>query len=139
MLIGKQGMYKGLNQFLVIMIPAFLLAFLPVSESLGSVNISPTGGSVNVGGFGFSWGTGGGGIAGALCTIVGWFKGPVGKAIASLAVIFLGIAAFFGKAQWGTALLYAAGITAIFSADQIINAVVPAAAGYSCGGINISI
>jgi type IV secretory pathway VirB2 component (pilin) len=132
-------MYKGLNQFLVIMIPAFLLAFLPVSQSLGAaqMNLSPSGGNVCAAGFCFSWGTGGGGIAGALCTIVGWFKGPVGKAIASLAVIFLGIAAFFGKAQWGTALLYAAGITAIFSADQIINAVVPAAAGYSCNTISI--
>lgn len=56
----------------------------------------------------------------ALCQVVGWLSGPIGAAIASFAVIFLGIGAFFGKVTWGTAVLTAVAIFTIFGADVII-------------------
>ena len=75
----------------------------------------------------FYFGTGGnaaGGIAKALCSIAGWFQGGVGQAIASLAIIFLGISAFFGKVTWGTALIFACGVFAIFGSADIVKAIV---------------
>src|SRR4051812_7700784 len=65
-----------------------------------------------------------------LCGIAGWFTSGTGKAIATIAVIFLGIAAFFGKVTWGLALMFAVGIFAIFGASEIVNAV---AAGHNSG------
>jgi type IV secretory pathway VirB2 component (pilin) len=80
----------------------------------------------------FMEGAGGGGIAYSLCKIVYWFtEDGIGKAIASLAVIFLGIQAFFGKVQWGTALMFVAGIFAIFGSQEIVDAVT---GGMSSGG-----
>ena len=58
-----------------------------------------------------------------LCGVVSWFTGRTGKAVATMAVIFLGIAAFFGKVTWGLALMFAVGIFAIFGAASIVNAV----------------
>ena len=71
-----------------------------------------------------SLGVGGGGIGESLCTIVSWFTvGGVGSAVASLAVIFLGIGAFFGKVTWGMALMFATGIFAIFGSSEIVSAI----------------
>lgn len=79
----------------------------------------------STGGFYFGTGDGAaGGIANALCNIAGWFQGGVGQAIASLAIIFLGISAFFGKVTWGTALLFAVGVFAIFGSADIVKAIV---------------
>ncbi len=64
-----------------------------------------------------------GGIGGAMCNVVKWFNGQTGKAIATLAIIVLGIAAFFGKVTWGMALMFAIGIFAIFGAANIVEAV----------------
>jgi type IV secretory pathway VirB2 component (pilin) len=58
-----------------------------------------------------------------LCAISAWFSGGTGKAIATVAIIFLGIAAFFGKVTWGLALMFAVGIFAIFGANDIIAAI----------------
>jgi type IV secretory pathway VirB2 component (pilin) len=69
---------------------------------------------------GLAFGTGGDEIGLALCEVVGWLSGPIGAAIASFAVIFLGIGAFFGKVTWGTAVLTATAIFTIFGADAII-------------------
>lgn len=111
------------------MTPEFAHAFLNGGISFGGGGVS--------GGIGFGSGGFGaaGGIAGALCEIAGWFTEPggVGSAIASIAIVFLGISAFFGKTTWGTALLFATGIFAIFGADQIINAITLGQAG-GCGG-----
>lgn len=80
---------------------------------------------IGSGGFYFGAGDGAaGGIANALCNIAGWFQGGVGQAIASLAIIFLGISAFFGKVTWGTALMFACGIFAIFGSADIVKAIV---------------
>mgnify|MGYP000718124670 CR=1 FL=1 len=64
-----------------------------------------------------------GGIGEMMCRVVDWFNGSTGKAIATLAIIVLGVAAFFGKVTWGMALMFAIGIFAIFGAADIVDAV----------------
>jgi type IV secretory pathway VirB2 component (pilin) len=58
-----------------------------------------------------------------LCAIADWFSGDTGKAIATIAIIFLGIAAFFGKVTWGLALMFAVGVFAIFGASDIVGVI----------------
>jgi len=58
-----------------------------------------------------------------LCDIVGWFQSDTGRAIATAAIVALGIMAFFGKVTWGLALMFFVGIFAIFGASEIISAV----------------
>jgi len=64
-----------------------------------------------------------GGIGESLCNIAEWFTGDTGRAIATVAIIFLGIAAFFGKVTWGLALMFAVGVFAIFGANEIVQAI----------------
>lgn len=58
-----------------------------------------------------------------LCDIAGWFKSSTGRGIATIAIVVLGISAFFGKVTWGMALMFAIGIFAIFGSSEIIAAV----------------
>ena len=67
-----------------------------------------------------------------LCAISAWFSGGTGKAIATVAIIFLGIAAFFGKVTWGLALMFEVGIFAIFGAGDIVNSISDAEDGKGC-------
>ena len=113
-----------------------LFALVPFSAELDFNNAFAGCLSGSIGGFGFSaslgggGGCGGAGIGGALCTVVSWItEEGIGQAVASLAVIFLGIQAFFGKVNWGTAIMFAAGIFAIFGAQDIVSAIAPNAMG----------
>ena len=58
-------------------------------------------------------------IGDALCALNNAALGSAGKAIATLAVVFVGIGAFFGKASWGLVLLTAVGIGLVFGASAI--------------------
>lgn len=60
-------------------------------------------------------------IANTVCTIVHQLAGPVGRAIAAVAVIFLGFSLFMGKVTWGLALALGIGIAAIFGAPEIVS------------------
>ena len=62
-------------------------------------------------------------VGSGLCRIVGALQGGVGRGIATLAIIFLGIGAFFGKVSWALATQTAVGITVIFGATAIVNTV----------------
>lgn len=64
-----------------------------------------------------------GSVGAGLCDIVTALKGKVGKGIATLAVLFLGIGAFFGKVNWGLAVMVGVGIAAIFGATEIVEVV----------------
>lgn len=111
---------------------AFAAAVIaPLSADFSAIALGLSG---SVGGFSFSLGSGsgGGGIGEALCTVVSWITDEgIGQAVASLAVIFLGIQAFFGKVNWGTAVMFAAGIFAIFGSQEIVDAIT---GGLSGGG-----
>ena len=61
-----------------------------------------------------------GNVGQKLCEIVAAITGKVGRAIATIAVVFLGIGAFFGKVTWGLAVAVSIGIFAIFGAATII-------------------
>ncbi len=58
-------------------------------------------------------------IGGALCDIVALATGNAGKAIATAAIVFLGIGAFFGKVNWGLAMMISLGVILIFGAAII--------------------
>lgn len=59
-------------------------------------------------------------IAAVLCQVVNWFLGPVGRGIATLAIIVLGIGALMGKVSYGMALTTGVGIATIFGAEKIV-------------------
>src|ERR1700722_9468194 len=56
-----------------------------------------------------------------LCNIIGIIYGNLGRALATLAIIFLGIGALLAKVSWGLALTVCGGIGVIFSAPWIIH------------------
>lgn len=127
---------KALTRLLALAVFTLLINLIPNSADacggggpIGGVSIT-----ISLGGGGCG---GGAGIGDSLCTIVSWFTaGGIGAAIASLAVIFLGIGAFFGKVNWGMALTFTVGICAIFGSEPILASVIP---GYTDGcGLAIS-
>lgn len=60
-------------------------------------------------------------ITDALCTVVNWFIGPVGTAVATLAIIIIGVGALMGKVSWGMAIIVGLGVAVIFGAPTIAN------------------
>lgn len=60
-------------------------------------------------------------IGDTLCTIVNQLTGKIGRGIATLGVIFLGIGLFVGKLSWGLAVAIAIGIGGIFGAESIVD------------------
>jgi type IV secretory pathway VirB2 component (pilin) len=58
-----------------------------------------------------------------ICNAVSFVTGSVGKAIATVAILILGIGAFFGKVTWGLAVLVAIGMGGVFGAASVVNAV----------------
>ncbi|NET71342.1 MAG: TrbC/VirB2 family protein [Sphaerospermopsis sp. SIO1G2] len=64
-------------------------------------------------------------IGETLCAVVGWFTGPVGGGIATLAVIIIGIGALMGKVSWGMAIIVGLGVAVVFGAQPLITALSP--------------
>ena len=62
-----------------------------------------------------------GGIASTMCKITSSLTGPIGKAVATIAVVVLGIGLFLGKLSWGLAMATAIGIGLIFSSSKIVD------------------
>jgi type IV secretion system protein VirB2 len=94
---------------------AYAVFLLPSSALASSF-----GGSVTVG-FGSGGGGGGGTIGAVLCNVANWFKGPIGRGIATLAIIVIGVGALMGKVSWGMAIIVGIGIAVIFGAPTIVN------------------
>ena len=68
-----------------------------------------------------------------FCNLVGLLTGTTGKAIATVAVIAIGIGALLGKISWGTALIVACGVALVFGAASIVDALSSnASASTSC-------
>lgn len=59
-----------------------------------------------------------------LCAIVAIAYGNFGRALATLAVISLGVGAMLGKVSWGLALTVATGISVVFNAHIIVSGLV---------------
>jgi type IV secretion system protein VirB2 len=60
------------------------------------------------------------GISGTLCLVTNQLTGPIGRGVATIAVVVLGIGLFLGKLSWGLAIATALGIGMIFSAKTIV-------------------
>jgi type IV secretion system protein VirB2 len=60
-------------------------------------------------------------ISGVLCAIVAKFNGPLGKGIATLAIIVIGVGLFLGKLNWAVAVATAIGIGLIFGAGNMVS------------------
>lgn len=60
-------------------------------------------------------------IACTLYHIQSQLTGAIGKGIATIAVVVLGIGLFLGKLSWGLAIATAMGIGLIFSAGSIVS------------------
>ncbi len=69
----------------------------------------------------FGGGDGGDTIGNLLCNVAGWFTGPVGQGIATLAIIVIGIGALMGKVSWGMAIIVGIGVAVIFGAPAIVS------------------
>lgn len=72
-------------------------------------------------------------ITQVLCNIVGQLSGGIGKSIATIAIIVLGIGIFVGKLSWPLAIATALGIGMIFGAASIVSWITSGTAG---GGAN---
>jgi type IV secretory pathway VirB2 component (pilin) len=73
---------------------------------------------------------GGNKIGETVCKVVAWFTGKLGKGIATLAIIVVGIGALMGKLSWGMALVVAVGVIIVFGATTIVTEL--GASGGSC-------
>lgn len=60
-------------------------------------------------------------ITSVLCNIIGQLQGGIGKGIATIAIIVLGIGLFLGKLSWPVAVATALGIGLIFGAAGIVS------------------
>lgn len=56
-----------------------------------------------------------------FCNVVLILTGTTGKAIATVAVIAVGVGALLGKISWGMALIVALGVALIFGAASIVS------------------
>lgn len=61
-------------------------------------------------------------IQAVFCNLVIMLNGTTGKAVATLAVIAVGVGALLGKISWGMALIVALGVALVFGAASIVSA-----------------
>lgn len=61
-------------------------------------------------------------IEAIFCNVVSWFTGAIGKGLATISMIILGIGALFGKVSWGMAMVVALGVAMVFGSTGIIEA-----------------
>ena len=66
-------------------------------------------------------------ITDVLCNVVNLLQGTVGQAIATIAIIVLGIGLFIGKLSWPVALATAVGVGIIFGAADLVEWLAPEA------------
>ena len=101
----------------------FLFLFiLFASLSLFSGNTyaaNPTGTS-NVGKYTSTYG---GTMQQVLCNVLAFVTGTIGKTIASFIIIGVGVGFFTGKVSWGLLIGVTLGISAMFGAPAIVNAI----------------
>ena len=85
---------------------AYAVMLLPVDALAGTITIGG--------------GSGGNPIGTLLCNVAGWFTGPIGSGIATLAILVIGVGALMGKVSWGMAIIVGIGVAVIFGAPAIV-------------------
>lgn len=68
-----------------------------------------------------------------LCELVGLITGTTGRAIATIAIIVIGVGALMGKISWGMAIIVALGIAIVFGAGAILESLGTEVADGECG------
>ena len=71
-------------------------------------------------------------ISNTLCNVVNWLNGSTGRAIATIAIIVVGVMALAGRLNWSMAIIVVAGIALVFGAKVIVQAL--SGGGTACGG-----
>lgn len=66
--------------------------------------------------------TSGNTIENVYCSVVGWFNGPMGKALGTIGIIVLGIGALYGKISWGLGMIAVVGTALVFGGTTIVAA-----------------
>ena len=62
-------------------------------------------------------------LSGVLCNIISIITGGTGKALATIALIFLAVGLFVGKINWGVAIAVGIGIGGMFGATSIVKTI----------------
>lgn len=73
-----------------------------------------------------------------FCNVVALLTGMTGKAVATVAIIAVGVGALLGKISWGMALIVALGVALIFGAASIVDALGGASGGCTSTSIPTS-
>ncbi len=68
-----------------------------------------------------------------LCRVVDFMYGNMGRGLATLAVITLGVGALLGKVSWGMAITVGVGIAVIFNAETITAMLLGCSSTNFCG------
>jgi type IV secretory pathway VirB2 component (pilin) len=71
----------------------------------------------------------------ALCSIVEIVYGNLGRGLATLAVIIVGVGATLGKTSWGLAMTVAVGIAVMFNAHNIVSSIGAGSYAVGCMGV----
>ncbi|GEM_PF-1022318 len=69
-----------------------------------------------------------------LCNVVDFVTGPVGSALATLAVIIIGVGALMGKVSWGMAIIVGLGVATVFGAPTLVNNIAGGSDNANCTG-----
>ena len=67
-----------------------------------------------------------------FCNIIRVITGTIGKGIATIALIVVGVGALMGKVSWGMAIIVALGIAIVFGAGNIVQAISGQGQGAEC-------
>ena len=70
-----------------------------------------------------------------ICCIIGIIYGNLGRGLAVLAVIIVGVGATLGKVSWGLAITVATGIATIFGAVPLVAYLVSGNASLAMCGV----
>lgn len=70
-----------------------------------------------------------------FCNVVSLLTGTTGKAVATVAIIAVGVGALLGKISWGMALIVAVGVALVFGAASIVDALGGDSAACTSGAI----
>ncbi len=73
-----------------------------------------------------------------FCNVVNWFNGPIGKGVATLAIIVVGLGSLFGKVSWTMSIVVGVGVALIFGGTTVLSALggsgdMPCTPGYFDG------
>jgi len=73
-----------------------------------------------------------------FCNVISMLTSTTGRAIATVAIIAVGIGALLGKISWGMALIVAIGVALIFGAGSIVTALGASAGTGTCASGSFS-